>query len=306
MPITAWVLADRRAVPYNYMAVTPDLDDEQLWLGGASYQTAVTRAVDDAGGRAFVTDYAGEVPSFRIATPSIEDLRTVTDAGQFVRELQARGFTGDAQLLALLLRFVPPPEGDDATSFYNCIVNDWCGSYDAYLASLPFDPNAFVDALTEAIVAPRERADAMLAAHSKLTRLFTTMSAEEMTEDPVFVLREMADVSNVHTATMRVECGPDYFYWSAPQTLVLPSGREHVISAGIPYTGSDAEYCDDVETGLFGPGVSVEVSMRTSEMRASSAGGGGGCTAAPAAPGTGALFAAGVALALVARRRRRW
>jgi len=56
---------------------------------------------------------------------SIEDMREITDPGAFVSGLQSRGFTGAPQLLSILMRFIPPPDGADPRDVYNCIDNDW-------------------------------------------------------------------------------------------------------------------------------------------------------------------------------------
>lgn len=308
MPITAYFLAEQRYRPFNFMLVRPDLDDVGLWTGETSYPQAVTRAVDDVGGHAFVTDYAGDVPSISLTLGSIEHLREVDDPRSFLMGLQGTGFTGDSQLMGILLRHVPPPEGVEARSFYNCLARSWCADYDAYLADLVFDPNALVDDLNEGIVEPREQAQAMLDEHGHLTRLFTTMSADEMDEDPMFsVSAELPrEHSNVHTAIRRIHCGPEYFYWTAPVTAVLPSGHTERIREGVAYYGSDDEYCEDRMENGFYPGAADE---RLREIAASRngalRGGGGACSASR---GGGSL--AGLAVALLgllgfAWRRRR-
>lgn len=57
------------------------------------------------------------------------------------------------------------------------------------------------------------------------TRLYSTLSAAEMTVDPIFVFNpDLPDVSNVHQATQVIECGkgrPDYL---APWRIELPQG----------------------------------------------------------------------------------
>ncbi len=311
MPITAYILGAERARPLNYMSTEPDLDSEGFWLGSENYMAAVSRAADDAGGQAFVTEFAGATPSdsFYLGIMEIEDLRTVTDPATFVMNLQSRGFTGDKQLLALLLRFVPPPESiaADPNGFYNCIVNDWCHDYDGYLETLTFDPNAFVDALDAAIVDPRNHAQELVTTYPQLTRLFTTMSAEEMTVDPLFDLDpSVPEVSNIHTAVRVTECSPEYFSFDAPEKLVLPSGREVQLREGIAYRGTDEQYCDDRAGGMYGPGVDPGTALATATARSARLGGGGAsCSAAGGASGVGFAIVSGLGLLFFARRRRR-
>lgn len=316
MPIRAYFLASTAMRSTNYTMLTPDLtDDEGLFLGTRSYDSVVTNAVDDAGGRAFVTDYLGPTPTLSLEIMAIEDLRTVSDPKAFLAQLQMRGFTGDSQLLSLLARFIPPPEGAEPTNFFNCLINSWCSEYDAHLAALGFRPEEFVNALNEAIVTPRAHAQEIVERHAKLTRLYTTMSASDMTEDPVFYPSEAArDVSNVHTARLITECAPQYFYYTAPQKMVLPSGREVRTREGIVYPGTDAMYCEDRGSGAFSPWTPVDRLRETADTRsreAVSARGGGICSASSSAGGSAGGSAAGaaalvaIALGVVVARRRR-
>jgi hypothetical protein len=309
MPITAYVLGDSYARSTNFSMVQPDLEDPNLWLGGQSYVGKVTQAVDAAGGQAFVTDYAGDSPQIQIELPSIEDLRTTQDPGSFLQALQNRGFTGDSQLQALLQRFIPPPENMDAQQFYNCLAGGWCGTeVDQHLADLAFDPEGLVDAINEAIVTPREEGQALVAAHPKLTRLFTTMSADEMTVDPLFTYdSSMSAVSNVHEATLTTHCSWLYFHWSAPQSLTMPSGSSIRVREGMAYTASDSQYCEDVQSGTFGPFMSRGAGR---ELESGGVGTGeesGICavTAPGAGASTGLTLVGLVASGLLLWRRRR-
>jgi hypothetical protein len=60
-----------------------------------------------------------------------------------------------------------------------------------------------------------------------MTRLYTTMSAMEMTLDPAFDFNpDLADVSNVHTATRVVECGGNLGF-NGPWHVDFPQGTVH-------------------------------------------------------------------------------
>ncbi len=310
MPITAYFIADQRVRPLNFMMVQPDLDDFGLWTGETRYFDAVTRAVDDAGGHAFVTDYAGDVPTISIGMDPIEDLRSVTEPGPFLRELQSRGFNGDSQLLGILLRNLPPPDGYDAQMFYNCLTQGWCetdADVVAHLEAVGFDPNGLVDDLDRGIVAPRNQAQDWVDAGEHLTRLFTTMSADEMDEDPMFMRSaELArEHSNVHEAVQHVDCSEEYFRWTAPTRLVLPSGRERVLQEGVPYYGSDDEYCEDRYGGDFRPGMPTERLREVSDERGVTPGGGALCSASPVSTGFGAAALLGLGAAALFWRRRK-
>ncbi len=305
MPIRVYFLAEQRYRPFNYMLVNPDLDVPELWTGGASYTDRVTQAVDDAGGRAFVTDYAGDVPAVSIPVPDVEYVRNLTDPGRALTALRDAGLSGDAQLLGVLLRVLPPPDGVPATDFYNCLVNSWCTDHQDYVAEIGFDPGRLVDDIDTAILEPRREARRMLDTHGHLTRLFTTMSAADMTEDPMF--RASAELprehSNVHVATETAHCAPEYFRWTAPRTLSLPSGRSIDVFEGVAYRGTDAEYCHDQGQG-FVPAAPMEQLREIAARRAGGVGGGSGCSVGSRAGGLGALGALAFAGLLFVWRRR--
>jgi hypothetical protein len=300
MPITAYFLADAPAVPTNYSLAEPTFDEAELWTGERGYVSYVSDLVDTLGGRAFVTDYAGTVPSVYLELPSIDHLRAATTPREVVQQLVGLGYQGDAQLLSILQRVLPPPAGAEPRSFYNCLAQSWCSDYAGYVPD-GWSADAMVTAIDEAITQPRRRAQALLGAHPTLTRLFTTMSAEEMTFDPTFRIDPGIDpTSNVHEAVEQIDCGPEYFYWTAPSRWILPSGRVVPRREGVAYPGTDEEFCMDRDSGDFSPWTPVDRLRQTSERRALRIGGGGRCAASPgrADPGLPVVLAA---LALLAR-----
>jgi len=299
MPVRAYFLGDTRVRPMNYMLVEPDFDEPGLWQG-MPYSDYVTDVVDDAGGHAFVTDFAGDTPTIRIEVGDIEDLREVTDPETFLMRLQERGFNGDSQLLSILLRFLPPPESWDPQTFYNCLVQRWCTGdpeVDAHLAELDFLPSELVDALNEGIVEPRAAAQEMVESQPHLTRLYTTISPEEMDEDPMFIpsTELPREYDNRHEAILRTHCGPEYFSWTAPRDLILPSGRVERVQEGVPYYGSDGELCEDMRSGGFTPWADRETLREVAAARNTRVGGGGLCSVSPGR--AGGLGGAGVLLA---------
>ncbi|MDQ3033888.1 MAG: DUF2330 domain-containing protein [Myxococcota bacterium] len=275
LPIAAYFLADAPAVPTNYSLLEPPANDLRLWNGSLLWTDHVSAAVDDAGGHAFVTDYAGDVPSLSLELPSVDDLATVTSTSTYARELQSRGYTADGGLASIIGRFVEP------ASMASCMAQGTtCGT------ATSFDPAGLTLAIDEQITQPRLDAQAMLARHSVLTRLFTTLSAEEMTLDPEFMIDAGVPMqSNVHTATTVTECGPEFFVSTAPQHIELPDGSRVVLTEGEPGV-SDDQFC---------------------ERRGGSVAGRGGCSASIGhVRGLPALLAIiGITIALTWRRRRR-
>lgn len=305
LPVTVYFLADRRVRPFDYLLVSADLDSVAMWLGRETYAQMVTRVVDDVGGHAFVTDFAGAPPLLEIELPSIDDLETELDPVAFLIALRERGFGGDSQLLAILERHLLPPEGVAGRQYFNCLANDWCDLYDDHLAGSTFDPLALVEALREAIMEPRREAYEMLEGHAHLTRLFTTLSADEMDLDPTFIPSDELPsyVSNRHEATLRYDCGPAYFRWSAPQTLITEGG-EQVVFEGVEYGGTNDDYCEDEG---FRPGRPIEELREIAARRAPAdvlGGGGLRCGAAPRGAGLPWALVFFPVLLVVRRARR--
>ena len=84
----------------------------------------------------------------------------------------------------------------------------------------PFDPEtdplldmdvlAFLDKMEELVISPLEETRALFDENSTVTRLYTTLSPEEMTLDPVFEFNpELPDVNNLHTADQIFQCSGD-------------------------------------------------------------------------------------------------
>lgn len=291
MPITTYFLADSFVAPSNYSLVTPDFAEARLWGGGLSYQDYVARLIDDAGGQAFVTDYAGAVPAVSVILPDVEDLAERSDPASYLRALFDRGFASDTQLLGVLGRFLPVPEGQTAMGYYNCLSRPFGGSAESCGYVEGFDPAALTAAIETQILAPRRAAQEMLARHTRLTRLFTTMDPSEMSLDPLFrVDAGLPAVSNVHVATVVTECSDEYYDGEAPTRLDLPNGASAPRTPGTPYRPA-AEWC--TASFLLPPGTHAAAAS------------GGGCTVTRGTSSRAALAALALALAIAIARRKK-
>lgn len=67
LPILTYVISDMRAVPINFTQTTvPDAEVARLgptrFTGGTIYDSLVTTAINEAGGRAWITEFAGSLP----------------------------------------------------------------------------------------------------------------------------------------------------------------------------------------------------------------------------------------------------
>lgn len=230
MPVRVYVLSDQRAIPTNWLHV--EINEKKIdWLsGGGNYEQVVTAAVDEAAGRAFVTEFAGSSEPMKSMLYTegqyqLDQLKTITHAGQFIMALQGQ-FQASQELLNLMRKHVPLPEslaaqGVTEQQFYNFPDN-----YEAEYAKISFDPNMFVADLETVIVKPLKEAQEMFDKHPYLTRLFTTVSPDEMTRDPLFGYNNtLGDVSNVHTAKLVTECDGET---TTKVEIVLSNGETFV------------------------------------------------------------------------------
>jgi MYXO-CTERM domain-containing protein len=242
MPVLVWVLADKRVVPRGFFELTIDEALIDWWAGGSSYfgpKGLVSRAADDAGGNAFIAEYAG--PStiargqvFVNGQIDLAALRNAQIPPVYVNLLAGMGLANDPLMLGLLQKYIPMPDAVKAMNvtplqFYGNLSSYW-GQY----AFPPFDLAGLTDAIAMSIVTPRMNAQMMIDAHPYLTRLNTYLSPPEMNQDAFFFeSTNLPDVSNVHTATIRRMCGNmEFTACNAPQRLELSDGRIVWLQAG--------------------------------------------------------------------------
>jgi hypothetical protein len=230
MAIRAFFLSDSRYAPSNWPHV--EINHSRYdWVNGpaTNYNEVVGLAIDEAGGRAFVTEYAGT--DAVISSSGL--VGSGWDAAAFegiepvnvVDELTSQGLVdcagvqcifGHPQVEALLSTYLPVPEGIDRDEFWGCL--------ECYAGLI--DPVAwgaqpgFAAEFAERITTPGQHALDMLADATYLTRLFTLISPHEMIEDPLFHRTSgLPTVDNTIIATRVNDCdgGPTYYE--------LPDGR---------------------------------------------------------------------------------
>ncbi|HTM47009.1 MAG TPA: MYXO-CTERM sorting domain-containing protein, partial [Polyangiaceae bacterium] len=92
-------------------------------------------------------------------------------------------------------------------------------------ARIALDQAKLMAALKENVIDPMIETQKLLISRPYLTRLFTTLSADEMTVDPLFSTNtDLADVSNRHTAEQVIECSESVYQYDAPWRIELPQG----------------------------------------------------------------------------------
>jgi hypothetical protein len=125
---------------------------------------------------------------------------------------------------SLLDEFLPVPAGVKSGEFYSCLA-----CYSDQIDQLKWDGALFAQRFDERIVNPGKHAVDLLEKHPTLTRLFTTISPAEMTEDPEFHAHPTAaDVPTSNVATRRFECQHTVMALPDQRTIALPTSGNWV------------------------------------------------------------------------------
>jgi len=232
MGVLVWLLSDARGIPENYKAL--ELNEALIdWFNpNDNYNDVVSLAADEAAGQGFVTEYAGTTDGSN-AGAFIEvfaqwqkdnwarfQATPFTDPVQMVQQATANwsGLDGLDEAFAATAVLPATITIDD---FKNCMV--------CYLSEpgVVFNTTTYLQKLYELVIKPMIETQKLLDQRPYLTRLYTTMSAEEMTMDPVFAFNpDLEDVSNRHTANRVIDCksGLDPFASGTPWSVQLPQG----------------------------------------------------------------------------------
>ncbi|MFB6263638.1 MAG: DUF2330 domain-containing protein [Bradymonadaceae bacterium] len=235
MGVLVWVLGEHRAVPKSYKQVELNPAAVDWFNPQSNYDEVVTAAADEAGSRAFVTEYADE-------SSEIED--SVFNEGnarqwkEFVRD-DWKGREGRL-LISSLRQFgrwdgiqrvvrkeVPLPEGEDgepvtASEFMQNPLRYYDGSENDIQG---FEPQSYLDTLKKNVVEPVRKGEKLVQSRPYLTRLYTTLSPDEMTVDPRFDFNaQLGDVGRRHVARLTLYCNPSISRREAPWKAVLPDG----------------------------------------------------------------------------------
>ncbi len=294
LPIAAFFLARAPVTPANFSTVELEPDDPAFWTGERLYRQWVAASVLEMGGQAFARDYSGPTPAVGLALEPVDDLAALGDPTSYLQELSARGYQGEPILLELFERFLQPPADypGAAVDYYNCL---FLGGVAACGEPSLFDPAGLTAEITASLTIPRAEAQELVNRHGHLTRLSTTMRAQDMTLDPVFVVDEgLEDRDNVFLADRVTECSADYFGGDAPRHWQIGEERFE-ISAGT--LADDRAYCAALD------GIPASEARECPSME-SSRSGGCLCFVGGAAPAQGGALVA-VALLLGVRRLRR-
>lgn len=224
MGVMTWLLSDARAVPMNYGAL--ELNEARVnWFNASSnYNDVVTAAANDAGGQGFVTEFAGSSKSLaNVVWPSFEE--------QNWQRLRSATYRSFSELFDSLFSSYQGYDGfwdairASVTLPQSVPFADFQACPSCYSSKLQFSPSAVFAAMEASVIKPIRDVQELLDRRPYVTRLYSTLSAADMTVDPVFTTNpDLADVSNVHRAERIIECKPDVEISQANWRIELPQG----------------------------------------------------------------------------------
>lgn len=141
-------------------------------------------------------------------------------------------------LRGLLNAYLPVPAGVDEIDFYGCL-----SCYEDQIDAAAWDGPAFAAAMQERIIDPGAHAIEILQSYPTLTRMYTTISPDEMMVDPLFY--ENPDLPDVdlrdQRATRAIDCNGD-------EVVTLPDGRSVYVPGGVwPDFPDEMPWEEDVE-----------------------------------------------------------
>jgi MYXO-CTERM domain-containing protein len=233
--VNLWVLADNRVVPDNFYELEINPARIDWFRNGANYEQLLKQAADQAGGQAFITEYAGPTEMLRnlVYRPGQYDLTgisTAPDPPTALNRIAQQGFPRDNTLLGILRTHIPMPDSVRAMNvqdrdFYNQLQFWW----DSRKAEFkPLNAAALAADLDAKIIKPLQAAQALLDKHRKLTRLATFISPDEMNIDPTFVMNpSLPDIPATRTANAFRMCGNmEFNRCEAPVRIEVSSGEQ--------------------------------------------------------------------------------
>ncbi len=232
MGVLVYVVNDQlgRAIPDNYPHVIPNLTKLD-WFNGpfnafGSYQSLITDAMNEAGGQGFATDFAGTITSdisnnltdASSIQLTLDSINTIDNNAEFLTQ-SLFATPNQSGALANIQTLLPLPSGLSNDLYFSPNRLESVFTPDELAAARTGMNDYFVTRELE----PLEESVALVPEGAYLTRLFTTLSADEMTLDPTFNYNSMMpDQPRNREATLNASCTNEVSNW----TLTLGAGTQ--------------------------------------------------------------------------------
>lgn len=199
MGLIVHVVGSARAIPTNYLHVAINERAIDWFNNGSNYPDVVSQAADEANGQAFATDFAGPITAGHraqleldlVSGAALTNIRAATTLEEFTQLFN----TIEEDMIVALSAIIEPAEGATVREMLTAWWN---------FADHPIDGEAIAAIIEDEINPGRAEINAIFAGERYMSRLYTTLSAAEMSLDPLFAENADLDpVDNIRTATFR-------------------------------------------------------------------------------------------------------
>jgi hypothetical protein len=239
--LEVYVVGRDRAVPESYLHVVPNDMAYDYFRQTVTYPDIITRAADEAGGRAFATDWTGSTELMRDVLYSDSmfaesDLAAATDIFAWMDVILSGGFlqgggyyyyaTFDVNLANALRTVLPLPPSLAADGLTEAMFWTNLRYYEDSFDASAIDLAAATAAVQDGFVEPRRHANALFADNPHMSRLTSSLDADEMTVDPTFVFNAdmPQEVDINHPATLSYHCEDGQERDRAYREIEFPDG----------------------------------------------------------------------------------
>jgi hypothetical protein len=224
MGVLSWLLGPSRSIPQNYRSL--ELNEARInWFNANSnYNAVVSEAADEAGGHGFVTEYADTTAALGKVVWSQSDEQQWSSLRNAVYNSLSELWSNAFSFYGTYSGFWDATRAT-VTTPPNVAFEDFRACALCYRDQVQFSPSQFFAALEEQVIEPNRIVQKLFDDHRYVTRLYSTLSAAEMTEDPLFGFNpDLPAVSSLHTADRVIECNPKVEQSEAPWRVLLPQG----------------------------------------------------------------------------------
>lgn len=233
MGVLVWLAGPERGIPTKYKALELNQAAINWFSWQSNYDAVISQAADEAGGRGFVTEFAkdsSEVKGTIFTEDDRETWQSINDVSKW------NGSEGELLFEVIntyggwdgIDRAVREGLMLDGSPTASAVVNNPDQYFNRGASDIEeLDRKTFLSAVKENVVKPVRETEKLVQSRPFVTRLYTTMSPDEMEVDPVFNFNpDLPTVDNNHTAKRTVHCSRKVTRAEAPWKAVLPDGTE--------------------------------------------------------------------------------
>ena len=250
MSVVATLAGDGRAVPKNHMHVQINPTKVNWFNGAANYGQVMAEAIDEAAGRAFVTEYAADAKDTVLLSDNnrmdAKPFETVTNSAELGSAITTSKLllNDDAANTIERVTGLAKAAGQQPLQYYaqlqNCSYyrgtnnSNYCFKRNRDNGTVPVDGPAVAKALDKDYIKPIHQLVDAIGASKKLSRLVMRISPEEMDRDPIFSFNaDLPDVDNKVEATFRKVCSRGWYPYDQVR-MTLPGFGSWVIEGRLP------------------------------------------------------------------------